>query len=65
MPTPICAADVGLTERRVDQLAEHLEQQLFGAGAGEVGRTKLLAVAQHTMCTTFVPPTCRGHGAMV
>lgn len=45
LPAPVCAADAGLTDRRVDQLAEHLEQQLFGAGAGEVGRTKLFVVA--------------------
>jgi hypothetical protein len=36
------AADVGLTDRRVDQLARHLEQQLFFGGAGSVARTKLL-----------------------
>ena len=42
---PVSAADVGLSERRIDQLAEHLEQQLFGAGGGNVGRTKLLASA--------------------
>ena len=44
-PMPDAAADVGLTERRVDQLVSHLEQQLFAGGAGEVGRTKLLAAA--------------------
>ena len=42
---PTCASDVDLSDRRIDQLAEHLEQQLFGAGAGEIGRTKLLAMA--------------------
>ena len=44
-PLPSKAADVNLTERRIDQLAEHLEQQLFHAGAGGVGRTQLLANA--------------------
>ena len=34
---------MGLTERWVDQLAAYLEEQLFFAGKGEVGRTKLLA----------------------
>jgi hypothetical protein len=39
------ATDVGLSDRRIDQLAEHLEAQLFGAGGGDVARTKLLAAA--------------------
>ena len=42
---PSSAGDVQLTERRVDQLAAHLEQQLFHAGAGSVGRTQMLANA--------------------
>jgi hypothetical protein len=42
---PMSAADVGLTERRVDQLAAHLEKQLFHAGAGQVPRTQLLLSA--------------------
>lgn len=43
--TPTDASEVGLTERRVDWLAEHLEQQLFAAGAGQVDRSKLLLAA--------------------
>ena len=42
---PVSADDVGLTDRRVEQLVAHIEQQLFAAGAGEVARTKLLTVA--------------------
>jgi len=42
---PSSAKDVQLTERRVDQLAAHLEQQLFHAGAGSIPRTQLLAKA--------------------
>ena len=34
-----------MTDRRVDQLAHHLEQQLFFGGAGDVARTKLLLEA--------------------
>ena len=45
MSTPTTAADVDLTERRVDQLVAHCEQQLFAAGAGDVARTKLLVAA--------------------
>mmetsp|Transcript_42946 Transcript_42946/g.139353 ORF Transcript_42946/g.139353 Transcript_42946/m.139353 type:complete len:148 (-) Transcript_42946:159-602(-) len=44
-PAPTSAADVGLTERWVDELAAHLEEQIFFAGAGEVARTKLIAAA--------------------
>ena len=44
-PLPSKAGDVQLTERRIDQLAAHLEQQLFHAGAGSIGRTQLLAAA--------------------
>lgn len=44
-PTATSASDVGLTDRRVDQLAKHLELQLFGAGAGKIDRTKLLVAA--------------------
>eukprot|EP00966_Prymnesium_polylepis_P331563 7387143-Prymnesium_polylepis.1 len=39
---PSQAADVNLTAARVDQLCAHLEQQLMGAGAGNVARTRLL-----------------------
>ena len=42
---PESADDVGLTDRRVEQLVAHIEQQLFAAGAGEVARTKLLVAA--------------------
>lgn len=45
LAAPSKAADVGLTERRIDQLADALEQQIFAAGAGEVGRTRLIAAA--------------------
>ena len=44
-PPPVSANDVGLTDRRVDQLIAHIEQQLFATGAGEVARTKLLMAA--------------------
>ena len=44
-PPPTSAAEVGLSDRRVDQLACHLEEQLFGAGGGSISRTRLLAAA--------------------
>ena len=44
-PPPESANDVGLTDRRVEQLVAHIEQQLFAAGAGQVARTKLLIAA--------------------
>ena len=44
-PVPAKAADVGLSERWVDQLAFCLEKHLFFAGAGDVARTKLVAHA--------------------
>lgn len=42
---PSSEKDVGLTPQRVDQLAAHLEQQLFATGAGKVDRTRLLVSA--------------------
>ncbi len=44
-PTPEDAVDVDLSERRVRQLTEHLERQLFASGAGEIGRTRHLLAA--------------------
>ena len=42
---PATAADAGVTERRVDQLLSHIEQQLFASGAGDIRRTKLLVAS--------------------
>jgi hypothetical protein len=44
-PPPTCAAEVGLTERRVDQLAAHVERQLFAVGEGDVDRTRYVYAA--------------------
>jgi len=45
---PMCADEVDLSPRRVDQLLQHLEKELFAAGGGDVNRTRLL-LSQLTM----------------
>ena len=40
---PKNATDIGLTDRQVDRLLGHLEQELFACGGGRVGRTRLLS----------------------
>ena len=47
--TPTCADEVDLSPRRVDQLLQHFEKELFAAGGGDVNRTRLL-LSQLTMC---------------
>jgi hypothetical protein len=42
---PQSAAEVGLTDRRVDQLLRHIEAELLAAGDGDVSRTRLLAAS--------------------
>ena len=44
-PLAVHATSVGLTERRVNQLVSHIEEELFVSGAGNVGRTRLLVAA--------------------